>query len=133
MEPKVSASTATARCEKAPGGTCARGLDDRVRFVEGVAPTEAVPVDLALCVGSHHAYGDQTQALEVLHRLTKPGGRVLFGATFWEAAPTRQQTPAPDIESDALTDLDGLVDLGDERGIPSTLDADGKSRRVGVF
>jgi hypothetical protein len=40
----------------------------------------------------------------------------LFGATFWEAAPTRKQTGAPGIESDALTDLDGLVDLATNAG-----------------
>ena len=102
--------------ERARRNACARGLDDRVRFVEGAAPSEAAPVDLVLCVGSHHVYGDQTQALQVLHRLTKPGGRVLFGATFWEAAPTRKQTSDPGIESDALTDLEGLVDLATNAG-----------------
>jgi SAM-dependent methyltransferase len=102
--------------ERGRRNACARGLDDRVRFVEGDAPTENDPVDLVLCVGSDHAYGDQTQALRVLHRLTKPGGRVLFGTGFWETAPTGAQAGAVGLERDALSDLDGLVDLATNAG-----------------
>jgi SAM-dependent methyltransferase len=93
-----------------------KALGERLQFVETVAPTEGDPVDLVICVGSDHAYGDQRQALRALHRLTKPGGRVLFGTTFWETSPTREQARATDIEPEALSDLDGLVDLAMSAG-----------------
>ncbi len=115
---KVSASTRTERCWSARGGNGAsKGpRSSELHLVEGVAPTEADPVDLVMCVGSDHASGDQRQALRALHRLTKPGGRVLFGTTFWETSPTRKQARATEMELEALSDLDGLVDLAVNTG-----------------
>jgi SAM-dependent methyltransferase len=102
--------------ERARRNARQRGLHDRIRFVEGVAPTEAEPVDLVLCVGSDHSYRDQRHALQVLRRLTNPGGRVLWGTMFWETPPTQEQARAAGIEPDALPDLDGLVDLATNAG-----------------
>jgi SAM-dependent methyltransferase len=112
----VGIDTDGAVLDRARRNARARGLDNRVRFVEAVAPTEADPVDLVICVGSDHVYGNQGQALQVLHRLTAPGGRVLFGTAFWETPPTSDQARAVDFEPEALSDLDGLVELATNAG-----------------
>jgi SAM-dependent methyltransferase len=112
----VGIDTDGAALDRARRNAHDRGLGERVHFVEAAAPSEGDPVDLVICVGSDHAYGDQWQALEALHDLTKPGGRLLFGTTFWETSPTREQASAMGMEPDALSDLDGLVELAMNAG-----------------
>jgi hypothetical protein len=40
----------------------------------------------------------------------------LLGTTFWETTPTRAPATAVDMEPEALSDLDGLVDLAISAG-----------------
>jgi SAM-dependent methyltransferase len=89
----------------------ARGLADRVTFVEDTAPTDREAADVVICVGSDHAYGSQSDALRELHRLVAPGGRLLFGTGFWELPPTADQAAVLGLAPDSLPDLAGLVDL----------------------
>jgi SAM-dependent methyltransferase len=88
-----------------------RNLADRVTFIQGPAPTSHDPVDIAICIGSDHAYGGQIEALRALHRLISPGGQLLFGSGFWEQPPTTEQAAAVGLTPDSLPDLAGLVDL----------------------
>jgi SAM-dependent methyltransferase len=97
--------------ERARGNAVARGLADRVAFVEGPAPREHETADLAICVGADHAYGSQAEALAVLHDLVRQGGQLLFGSGFWEREPSREQAAAVGLEPGSLADLAGLVDL----------------------
>jgi SAM-dependent methyltransferase len=46
--------------------------------------------DLVINVGASHIWGDTAQALAALHRLTTPGGKVLFADGVYEASPTDQ-------------------------------------------
>jgi SAM-dependent methyltransferase len=88
-----------------------RGLADRVAFVDAPAPREHEPVELVICIGADHAYGEQADALAVLYELVRPGGLLLFGSGFWEQPPTTDQAAAVGHEPDSLPDLAGLVDL----------------------
>ncbi|HEY1366164.1 MAG TPA: class I SAM-dependent methyltransferase [Gaiellaceae bacterium] len=96
---------------RARANATARGLADRVRFIEDMAPTDHEPADVVICVGSDHAYGSQSDALSALHLLVAPGGQLLFGGGFWELTPTTDHAAAVGLTPDALPDLAGLVDL----------------------
>lgn len=69
-------------------------------------------VDVVICVGSDHAYGQrQDAALKALHDVVRPGGRLLFGTGFWERPPTEAEAESIGMRPTSLHDLDGLVDL----------------------
>ncbi|MFC7326172.1 SAM-dependent methyltransferase [Marinactinospora rubrisoli] len=91
----------------------ARGMADRVSFVEGPAATWREPADLVVCVGASHAFGDTADALRALRRAVRPGGRALFGDGFWERPPTPGELSRmwPKASADDYPDLAGLVDL----------------------
>lgn len=98
--------------ERARGNAKTRGLDARATFAETpAAEHEAEPADVVICVGSSHAYGGTTEALAALRKLTRPGGRLLFGEVFWESPPTAEQAASLDSTPDELTSLAELVEL----------------------
>lgn len=66
----------------------ARGLDDRVTFLQARAEQWDEPADRVLCIGASHAWGGARRALPALARLVTPGGRMLFGDGIWESPPT---------------------------------------------
>jgi cyclopropane fatty-acyl-phospholipid synthase-like methyltransferase len=101
---------------RARANAAARGLADRVEFVEAPAPTEHERADVVICVGADHAFGDQSDALTALYGMVKPGGLLLFGTGFWEQAPTSDQAASLGFEPDSLPDLAGLVDLAISTG-----------------
>ncbi|MGW2180594.1 SAM-dependent methyltransferase [Streptomyces sp. NPDC001732] len=114
----------------------ARGLGDRVEFVEGsAAEKDHGPADLVLCLGASHALSDAeppqhtADALGALRRMVAPGGRVLLGEGFWQRPPTPAELDAmwPDARADEFHDLAGLVDLTVSAGFrPSWIEtADG--------
>jgi cyclopropane fatty-acyl-phospholipid synthase-like methyltransferase len=74
--------------ERGHAAAAARGLEDRVRFVQGRAEEWSEPADRVLCVGAAHAWGGARRALPALARLVRPGGRLLFGDGVWESPPT---------------------------------------------
>jgi SAM-dependent methyltransferase len=96
---------------RARANATSRGLAERATFLEAPAPLEADPADLVICVGADHAYGSQQDALKALHRLVRPGGRLLFGSGFWEHEATPDQAAILGMEPASLPDLAGLVDL----------------------
>ncbi len=69
------------------------GVEFRVADVTKLEGAEG-RYDLAICLGSTHAYGVGEvafpRAIEALGRLVKPGGVVLLGEGYWK------QEPAPD-------------------------------------
>jgi len=100
------------------GNAIARKLSDRVTFVEGPAAANLRRADLVLNLGAYHAFGSVAEALRALYDLVNPGGRLLFGAEFWERPPTGEQLANmwPGISADDCTDLVGLVDRATAAG-----------------
>jgi SAM-dependent methyltransferase len=92
----------------------ARGLSDRVTFIEGPAEEHLSTADLVLSVGAWHAFGEAPNiphTLRTLRPLVNPGGRLLFAAEFWNRTPTADELAGmwPDTSADSCTDLAGLV------------------------
>jgi SAM-dependent methyltransferase len=89
-----------------------RALSDRVTFIEGAAAENLRAADILINLGAHQALGGITEALRALYENVNPGGRVLFGAEFWEHAPTPGQLANmwPGISADDCSDLAGLAD-----------------------
>ena len=88
-----------------PGDGVERDLDDVERAsrraaeleVEGRVtfhPMDAAawdrPADLVINVGASHIWGEATQALAALHRLTRPGGKVLFADGVYQVSPSHR-------------------------------------------
>jgi len=88
------------------------GVADRVTFHIADAATWDRPADLIVNVGASYIWGDTTQGLAALHRLTVPGGRLLFADSFYQATPSDQVRETfgdlPDLST--LTQL--TVDTG---------------------
>ncbi|MCX3060280.1 SAM-dependent methyltransferase [Streptomyces beihaiensis] len=102
-----------------------RGLAERVHFAhESAVDTTRGPADVVLCFSSSHALTDTepphhtAAALRALHRLVKPGGRVLLGEGFWQRPPLAAELSAmwPDASASEFHDLAGLVDLAIAEG-----------------
>ncbi|MEY9856695.1 SAM-dependent methyltransferase [Catenulispora sp. GAS73] len=73
---------------RARANAAARGLGDRVEFVEGPARENARPADVVISSGAWQALGrNVTRALETLRPLVNPGGRLFFGVEHWETVP----------------------------------------------
>ncbi|WP_449064883.1 SAM-dependent methyltransferase [Planomonospora algeriensis] len=90
----------------------ARGLSDRVTFIEGPADEHLAAADLVLNVGASQAFGDIPAALRALRPLVAPEGRLLFADGFWQRTPTDDELAAmwPGASAGDHTDLAGLVD-----------------------
>jgi SAM-dependent methyltransferase len=95
------------------GNAAARELSDRVTFIRGPAAEHLIGADLVINVGAYQAFGGVPKALHALRGLVHPGGRLLFGAEFWERPPTaaRLANMWPGMSTEDCTDLGGLVDL----------------------
>ncbi|GAA2026784.1 class I SAM-dependent methyltransferase [Catenulispora yoronensis] len=66
----------------------ARGLADRVEFVEGRAGDHRRPADVVINCGAWQIFGTTAaEALAVLRPLVNPGGRLFFGIEYWETVP----------------------------------------------
>ncbi len=101
---------------RAHDNAMARGLHTRVTFVEGQAreslASASVRADLILNVGAYHALGTIPEALAEIRERVNPGGRVLFGAEYWERPPTEAELANmwPGITADDCTDLATLAE-----------------------
>jgi SAM-dependent methyltransferase len=88
------------------------GVSDRVTFHSKDAATWDRPAELIVNVGAGYIWGETAQALAALHRLTAPGGKLLFADGFYQAAPSDQVRETfgdlPDLST--LTQL--AVDAG---------------------
>ncbi len=89
-----------------------RGLADRVTFVDASASEHDTTADVLVNIGAYQAFGDIDEALRALRRLVNPGGRVLFGAEFWEHPPPPERLARmwPGATLADCDDLPGLVD-----------------------
>jgi SAM-dependent methyltransferase len=88
------------------------------------ASIHSIPVapesfDVALCVGSTHAYGSYRAALSALQRAVGPGGRILLGEGYWKREPDPEYLAALDATRDDFTDHAGNVSAGLDAGLIS--------------
>ncbi|HEX3965980.1 MAG TPA: class I SAM-dependent methyltransferase [Trebonia sp.] len=92
-------------------GAARRGLD--VTFTEADAAGWHGTAGRVLCTGAAHAFGGTGAALRALAEVVPPGGRLLFGDSFWSRAPSKSAT---DIFGDDLLDLPELLEAGRAAG-----------------
>ncbi|MET8121365.1 methyltransferase domain-containing protein [Micromonospora sp. NPDC005189] len=90
-----------------------RSLNRHVAFVMGEAAAWQEPADRVLCIGSAHAFGGTSAALDALATVVRPGGRLLFGDAYWERPPTAE---VEQIFGTEVMDLPGLIEAARERG-----------------
>ncbi|MFI9816669.1 SAM-dependent methyltransferase [Saccharothrix variisporea] len=101
--------------ERGRANARARGLSERVELHLGDVTTWDGPTaDVAVSMGSSHAWGGTLQTLAALHERIRPGGLLLLGDGFWERPPLEHIAEA--FAGDALGSLDELVDAAMEAG-----------------
>lgn len=83
----------------------ARGLGDRVTFVEASAVGWDAPADRVLCIGATHAWGGSTDAIAALAPMVRPGGLLLLGDGFWARQPSEAAVEIFGPEVLSLADL----------------------------
>lgn len=99
-----------------------RGVADRAAFeVRDAATWDGQSFDVAICVGSTHAWGGDPlehtdRALVALRRTVRPGGLVLLGEAFWERTPTAEQLELTGIPLEQYGSVADLVDRADGHG-----------------
>ncbi|TDD50404.1 class I SAM-dependent methyltransferase [Saccharopolyspora elongata] len=87
----------------------ARGLAERVRLAQGDAGGWDGTADVAISIGSSHAWGGTRQALEAIRPRLPRGGRLLLGEAFRDTASMRN-------DLDVELSLAELVELTEECG-----------------
>ena len=99
-----------ARAREAAG---ARHLGDRVTFVDGPATGYGHRADALVSIGAYQAFGTIPEALTALRERLQPGGRLVFGAEYWQRPPTEDELAHmwEGITADDCTDLPGLVGM----------------------
>ena len=99
--------------ERGRAGAIERGIAGRLEFVEYQGNDWTEPADLVICIGATHAFGTGADALRELHKLVKPGGRLLFGDAIWERTPTETELAAmwPSTTVEEWMLLPDLVDV----------------------
>ncbi|MBS2552991.1 class I SAM-dependent methyltransferase [Catenulispora sp. NL8] len=97
----------------------ARGLADRVEFVEDRADYQTRPADVVINCGAWQVFGKTVaQSLAVLRPLVNPGGRLFFGVEHWESVPPPERLAAmwPGTAADRYPLLAEIADLAVEAG-----------------
>ncbi|WP_194895963.1 SAM-dependent methyltransferase [Catenulispora pinisilvae] len=97
----------------------ARGLADRVEFVEDRADYQTRPADVVINCGAWQVFGKTvTRSLEVLRPLVNPGGRLFFGVEHWESVPPPERLAAmwPGTTADRYPLLADIADRAVEAG-----------------
>ena len=97
---------------RARTNAASRGLSERATFVEAPAADHHDPADVVLSIGAYQAFGTIAEALAALRARVNPGGRLLFGAEYWEQPPTPERLAHmwPGMSADDCTDIAGIVD-----------------------
>jgi SAM-dependent methyltransferase len=88
-----------------------RGLANRVELRAALPDAATEAADAVLCIGADHIFGTQTDALQALSPLVRPGGRLVFGTGYWEATPTAEQAASLGYVPSDLLSLADLVEL----------------------
>ncbi|ACU71202.1 Methyltransferase type 12 [Catenulispora acidiphila DSM 44928] len=99
--------------ERGRANAAARGLGDRVEFIDAPARDHMRPADVVINSGAWQVFAKTVpQALEVLRPLVNPGGRLFFGVEHWESVPPPERLAAmwPGTTADRYELLPDIVD-----------------------
>lgn len=104
--------------QRGRAGAAARGIADRLEFVEYRGEQWTEPADLVICIGAVHAFGTGADALRELYKIVEPGGRLLIGDGIWNRLPTEAEVAAmwPGTTVDEWQLLPEFVDTAIEAG-----------------
>jgi len=105
--------------ERGRRAAAARGLGQRVSFIDGAAEPYEGSADLAISVGAYQAFGTIPDALAALRTHVKPGGVLLFGAEFWEQSPPAERLAKmwPGMTEESTMYLPDVVDAAVTAGM----------------
>jgi len=87
------------------------GLAERVRFHVGDVADMAEPADIAVCVGSSHAFGGTAEMLGAMRRLGTSGA--VIGDMVWSTTPNQEHV---ELFGDLPKGEEGLADLASAAG-----------------
>ena len=77
--------------------------------------------DLAICMGSTHAFGAgdaaYPNAIRELSRLVRPGGRLLIGETYWKQPPAQEYLEMIGDPVGTYRDHAANISFAEERGL----------------
>jgi SAM-dependent methyltransferase len=104
--------------ERGRAAAAARGMADRVTFVDAPAAESTDRSDVVISIGAYQAFGGVAEAFRALFDRVNPGGCVLAGIEYWERTPTAEELAHmwPDMSVDDCTDLATLVDVASAAG-----------------
>jgi cyclopropane fatty-acyl-phospholipid synthase-like methyltransferase len=97
----------------------ARGLADRVEFVDDHAGNQQRPADVVINCGAWQVFGRTVaKSLETLRQLVNPGGRLFFGVEHWEQVPPPERLAHmwPGATADRYPMLADIADMACEAG-----------------
>ena len=84
-------------------------------------PLEENAFEVAVCMGSTHAFGSGDAAypscLEALTRVVRPGGRLLIGEGYWKQPPAKEYLEFLGDPSGIYRDHQGNIAFAEERGL----------------
>lgn len=116
----VGADPNEAFIQDARAKAVARGLEGRVELhaarVQEIA-LEAGSFDLAVCIGSTHAFGRFADALKALAELVRPGGQILIADGYWKQPPDPEYLTFLGASLDDMPDHAGNEEAGLAAGL----------------
>ena len=80
-------------------------------------PGEAGAFDLAMCIGASWIWDGYRGTLLRLAEMTRPGGLILIGETFWTKEPPREYLEAEGMRRDDFMTHHGNVRAGEDEGL----------------
>jgi ubiquinone/menaquinone biosynthesis C-methylase UbiE len=87
---------------------------DARKYVNTIEPSS---YDLAICMGSTHAFGSYDQTLESLFTSVRPGGSVLIADLFWKAKPDPEYLEYFGVDQDWLGTHEDHIKIAEKRGL----------------
>jgi ubiquinone/menaquinone biosynthesis C-methylase UbiE len=89
-------------------------ISDALEYVKTIEPSS---YDLAICMGSTHAFGGYDQALESLSIATKTGGSMVIADLYWKAKPDPEYLDFFGVDQDWLGTHEDHIKIAEKRGL----------------
>lgn len=114
LSPEIARRARERVAARLPGGGVRVHEGDAGHFKASVP---GASFDLTVCIGSTHALGGFPHAVEVMLRLTRPGGWVLLGEGYWKRTPPPAYLAGTGIAESEFTHLVDMVEFVGGRGL----------------